>query len=77
MVTRTPDTGEATAPIVAYATAVRVPRTGRWALKVAECPLCDAAHTHGGGGGADPSYGRRTAHCARGGYELRPVGGAE
>jgi len=45
-------------------------------LKVACCPLCGKAHTHGGGTIGSPLLlGRRAAHCVKrvepGGYVLR------
>ena len=45
-------------------------------LKVACCPLCGKAHTHGGGAIGSPLLlGHRVAHCVKriepGGYVLR------
>lgn len=45
----------------AKTTAKRLP-DGTWSLKVA-CPYCGKTHHHGGGNGAVPGGGHRSAHC--------------
>lgn len=80
MVTHTPDNAEAAAPLIAVARAERSADGKCWILTVDRCPGCGRTHAHGGGTGAEPSYGDRSAHCIGpnrcGGYELVPAGGA-
>jgi len=71
-------TGEVRAePLTALCRAVK--NRSAWLLIIDSCALCARTHVHGGGYGAEPSYGSRAAHCVTdqvSGYELRPDGAA-
>lgn len=45
------------------------PTTSCWKI-IARCSYCKGAHKHGGGNGARPYLGSRSADCGRGEYTL-------